>query len=31
MGHAPLIERREWFNQAFEEQITIGEKLDGRA
>ena len=31
MGHAPLIERREWFNQAFEEQIALGEKLDGRA
>jgi pimeloyl-ACP methyl ester carboxylesterase len=31
MGHAPLIERREWFNEAFTEQIAIGEKLDGRA
>jgi glycylpeptide N-tetradecanoyltransferase len=31
MGHAPIVERREWFNQAFEEQIAIGEKLDGRA
>ncbi|OIW28100.1 alpha/beta-hydrolase [Coniochaeta ligniaria NRRL 30616] len=31
MGHAPLVERREWFNQVFAEQITLGEKLDGRA
>lgn len=31
MGHAPIVERREWFNQAFEEQIAIGEQLDRRA
>jgi pimeloyl-ACP methyl ester carboxylesterase len=31
MGHAPIVERQEWFNRVFEEQIAIGEKLDGRA
>ncbi|KAB5584854.1 Alpha/Beta hydrolase protein [Coniochaeta sp. 2T2.1] len=31
MGHAPVVERREWFNRELEEQITNGERLDGRA
>ncbi|KAL2174807.1 Alpha/Beta hydrolase protein [Thermothelomyces heterothallicus CBS 202.75] len=31
MGHAPLVERWEWFNQVIEEQCLLGERLDGRA
>lgn len=31
MGHAPIVERREWFNRTLEERIGMGEKLDGRA
>ncbi|KAK3305655.1 Alpha/Beta hydrolase protein [Chaetomium strumarium] len=30
MGHAPLVERYEWFNRTIEEQCAIGERLDGR-
>ncbi|KAL2133810.1 hypothetical protein VTI74DRAFT_1616 [Chaetomium olivicolor] len=30
MGHAPLVERWEWFNKVLEEQCATGEKLDGR-
>lgn len=31
MGHAPLAERCDWFNQVIEEQCLLGERLDGRA
>ena len=31
MGHAPLVERWEWFNGVVEEMCTLGEGLDGRA
>ncbi|RKU41291.1 hypothetical protein DL546_002284 [Coniochaeta pulveracea] len=31
MGHAPIVERWEWFNEVLEERMAIGEKLDGRA
>ncbi|KAK4102371.1 alpha/beta-hydrolase [Parathielavia hyrcaniae] len=31
MGHAPLVERWEWFNRVVEEQCELGERLDGRA
>ncbi|KAK0649034.1 Alpha/Beta hydrolase protein [Cercophora newfieldiana] len=31
MGHAPLVERPEWFNERIEEMCELGEKLDGRA
>ncbi|KAK0611795.1 Alpha/Beta hydrolase protein [Immersiella caudata] len=30
MGHAPLVERWQWFNERVEEMCGIGEKLDGR-
>ncbi|KAK4445537.1 Alpha/Beta hydrolase protein [Podospora aff. communis PSN243] len=30
MGHAPLVERCEWFNETVGEMFGIGEKLDGR-
>ncbi|KAK0725219.1 Alpha/Beta hydrolase protein [Lasiosphaeris hirsuta] len=30
MGHAPLVERWEWFNRTIEERCALGEKLDGR-
>ncbi|KAK4033110.1 hypothetical protein C8A01DRAFT_40432 [Parachaetomium inaequale] len=30
MGHAPLVERWEWFNGVVEEQCRVGEGLDGR-
>jgi pimeloyl-ACP methyl ester carboxylesterase len=30
MGHAPLVERYEWFNRTIEEQCAAGERLDGR-
>ncbi|KAK4121929.1 alpha/beta-hydrolase [Parathielavia appendiculata] len=30
MGHAPLVERWEWFNRVVEEQCNLGERLDGR-
>jgi pimeloyl-ACP methyl ester carboxylesterase len=31
MGHAPLVERCEWFNDVVEEQCMLGEELEGRA
>ncbi|AEO68165.1 uncharacterized protein THITE_2117583 [Thermothielavioides terrestris NRRL 8126] len=31
MGHAPLVERWEWFNRTIEEHCALGERLDGRA
>jgi pimeloyl-ACP methyl ester carboxylesterase len=31
MGHAPIVERWQWFNATLEERIALGEKLDGRA
>jgi pimeloyl-ACP methyl ester carboxylesterase len=31
MGHAPLVERCEWFNDVVEEQCLLGEGLEGRA
>lgn len=31
MGHAPCIERFEWFNHLIAERCATGEKLDGRA
>ncbi|KAK4107805.1 alpha/beta-hydrolase [Canariomyces notabilis] len=30
MGHAPLVERWEWFNGVVEEMCKLGERLDGR-
>jgi pimeloyl-ACP methyl ester carboxylesterase len=30
MGHAPLVERWEWFNGVVEEMCALGEQLDGR-
>jgi len=30
MGHAPLVERWEWFNKTIEERCELGERLDGR-
>jgi pimeloyl-ACP methyl ester carboxylesterase len=30
MGHAPLVERCEWFNNLIEERCQLGERLDGR-
>ncbi|KAK4244718.1 Alpha/Beta hydrolase protein [Corynascus novoguineensis] len=30
MGHAPLVERWEWFNGVIEEQCRLGERSDGR-
>ncbi|GAB1317732.1 Alpha/Beta hydrolase protein [Madurella fahalii] len=30
MGHAPLVERWEWFNGVIERRCRIGEELDGR-
>jgi len=31
MGHAPIVERWEWFNKTIDEMCELGEKLDGRA
>lgn len=31
MGHAPIVERSEWFNHLIERQVEQGERLDGRA
>lgn len=31
MGHAPLVERWEWFHEMVEEMCEVGERLDGRA
>lgn len=30
MGHAPLVERWEWFNGVLERMCRVGEELDGR-
>ncbi|KAK3937197.1 Alpha/Beta hydrolase protein [Diplogelasinospora grovesii] len=31
MGHVPIVERWEWYNNLIEERCALGEKLDGRA
>ncbi|KAK0713980.1 Alpha/Beta hydrolase protein [Lasiosphaeria miniovina] len=31
MGHAPIVERWEWYNGLLEDHFAVGEKLDGRA
>ncbi|KAI1500197.1 Alpha/Beta hydrolase protein [Biscogniauxia marginata] len=30
MGHAPIMERTQWFNELIEEMCTLGERLSGR-
>ncbi|KAI1404391.1 alpha/beta-hydrolase [Hypoxylon fuscum] len=30
LGHAPIIERTQWFNELLEERCSLGEKLSGR-
>ncbi|KAI0595496.1 Alpha/Beta hydrolase protein [Biscogniauxia sp. FL1348] len=30
MGHAPIMERTEWFNECIEEMCELGERLSGR-
>lgn len=30
LGHVPILERTQWFNELIEERLKLGEKLDGR-